>query len=146
MADIDQQEQAPAQASTDIERTEKVSNPAKVLRIGAMARRLLEELRDTELDEGSREQLKDAYQMAQDQLRELLSSDLEREFDELTLGVGDGTPSGPQLRVAHAQLVGWLDGLFQGLQASVLAEQMSRQQMGAGAADGARDDSASAYL
>ncbi len=107
--------------------SEAIQQPAKVLRIGAMARELLDEIRRAGLDEASRDKLSDTYKTSVRQLGELLSPELREELQELSLPLGDGVPSEAELRVAHAQLVGWLEGLFHGIQATLFAQQMENQ-------------------
>jgi len=108
-----------------------IEEPAKVMRIGAMIRQLLEEVKSAELDEASRERLRDIYDTSVSELASSLSDDLQEELSRLALpfGVGD-IPSDAELRVAQAQLVGWLEGLFHGIQAALFAQQMqARQQL-----------------
>jgi hypothetical protein len=108
-----------------------VSEPAKVMRIGTMIRQLLEEVKATELDEPGRDRLKEIYQTSVDELSQALSPDLSAELERLALPFDDeDVPSGPELRVAQAQLVGWLEGLFHGIQATLFAQQnAARQQL-----------------
>ena len=105
-----------------------VDEPAKVLRVGTMIRQLLDEVRQTELDEPSRERLKEIYETSIREVGEAVSPDLREELDRLALPFGDGTPSDAELRVAQAQLVGWLEGLFHGIQATLFAQQMAARQ------------------
>ena len=103
-----------------------IESPAKIIRIGAMVKQLLEEVRNTTLDEAARDQLRDIYENSLIELRSALSPDLGEELDRLALDFDDDTiPSEAQLRVAKAQLVGWLEGLFHGIQATLMAQQMS---------------------
>lgn len=107
--------------------TETISQPAKIMRIGAMTRQLLEEVRRAPLDEASRSQLRTVYQTSLRELGEILSPDLREELEQLTcpfLGE-DEAPSEPEIRIAQAQLVGWLEGLFQGIQATLFAQQVA---------------------
>lgn len=101
------------------------------MRIGSMIRQLLEEVRSAELDEASRDRMRDIYDISVNELAATLSPDLQGELARLTMPFGDTeAPSGPELRVAQAQLVGWLEGLFQGIQATMFAQQMmARQQL-----------------
>lgn len=110
---------------------EGIESPAKIIRIGAMVKQLLEEVRNTELDEAARDQLRDVYDNSLEELKTALSPDLAEELSRLTLPFDDDTvPSEAQLRVAKAQLVGWLEGLFHGIQATLMAQQMfARQQL-----------------
>ena len=109
---------------------ESVSSPAKVMRIGAMVKALLEEVRSAPLDDAGRERLTAIYEQSVSQLAETLSPDLRDELSLLAPPFDDGTPSEAELRVAQAQLVGWLEGLFHGIQATLFAQQMvARQQL-----------------
>lgn len=109
--------------------TESIEQPAKVMRVGAMMRQLLEELRETQLDEPSRDRLRSIYETSIDELGSAVSPDLREELDRLALPFSEeGTPSEAELRVAEAQLVGWLEGLVQGIQATLFAQQMAAQQ------------------
>jgi hypothetical protein len=111
--------------------TETVTAPAKVMRIGSMVKQLLEEVRASPLDEASRERLAEIYERSIVELGEALSSDLQEELRMLALPFRDGeVPSDGELRVAQAQLVGWLEGLFHGIQATLFAQQVvARQQL-----------------
>jgi hypothetical protein len=106
-----------------------VDSPAKIIRIGAMVKQLLEELRDTELDEPSRDQLRDIYRNSVTELKTAMSPELAEELDQLSFAFEeDELPSGVELRMAKAQLVGWLEGLFHGMQAALMAQQMNMRQ------------------
>ena len=108
-----------------------IEEPAKVMRIGSMIRQLLEEVRNAPLDEASRERLRKIYDTSVQELATSLSPDLRDELERLalTFEVGD-VPTESELRVAQAQLVGWLEGLFHGIQAALFAQQMqARQQL-----------------
>ena len=102
---------------------EALEHPAKVMRIGAMVRNLLDEVRQSPLDEASRERLRDIFETSVKELGEVLSPELRDELNRLSLPFDEGTPSQSELRVAHAQLVGWLEGLFHGIQAMLFAQQ-----------------------
>jgi hypothetical protein len=107
---------------------ELVEQPAKVMRIGSMIRQLLEEVRAAPLDEASRMRLKEIHQSSVKELEEGLAPELVEELERLSLPFSDdnGTaPSDAELRVAHAQLVGWLEGLFHGIQTTLFAQQMA---------------------
>jgi Protein of unknown function (DUF2587) len=104
---------------------EAVQHPAKVMRIGTMVRQLLEEVRQAPLDEATRNRLREIYETSVAELGEVLSPELKDELARLSLPFDEGvTPSEAELRVAHAQLVGWLEGLFHGIQATLFAQQM----------------------
>jgi Protein of unknown function (DUF2587) len=108
---------------------ESVTSPAKVMRIGSMVKTLLEEVRTAPLDEASRERLAEIYERSITELCESLSPDLQEELRMLTLPFKEGVvPSEGEIRVAKAQLVGWLEGLFHGIQATLFAQQMAARQ------------------
>jgi hypothetical protein len=107
---------------------ESVSSPAKVMRIGAMVKALLEEVRSASLDEPGRDRLKSIFEQSIDQLKVSLSPDLADELASLAPPFSSATPSEAELRVAQAQLVGWLEGLFHGIQATLFAQQMAARQ------------------
>lgn len=107
------------------ESTEAVEKPAKVMRIGSMIKQLLEEVRHAPLDEASRDRLKDIYETSVKELASGLSGDLREELERLTLPLAESTPSDAELRIAQAQLVGWLEGLFHGIQATLFAQQVA---------------------
>ena len=106
---------------------EVVSEPGKVMRIGSMIKQLLEEVRHAPLDERSRIRLREIYEVSIRELSSSLSTDLRLELASLALPFGDDAPSDAELRVAQAQLVGWLEGLFHGIQAAIFAQQMAAQ-------------------
>jgi hypothetical protein len=105
--------------------TESVSEPAKVLRIGSMVKTLLDEVRQAPLDEKSRTRLREIYEQSIHDLSEGLSPDLVAELDRMALPFDDTAPSESELRIAQAQLVGWLEGLFHGIQATLMSQQMA---------------------
>jgi hypothetical protein len=109
------------------EPTETVSEPGKVMRIGSMIKQLLEEVRQAPLDESSRARLSEIYETSIKELSGALSSDLREELNSLASPFGDQVPSESELRIAQAQLVGWLEGLFHGIQATLMAQQMAAQ-------------------
>jgi hypothetical protein len=105
---------------------EMVEQPAKVMRIGSMVKQLLDEVRNAPLDEASRTRLREIHQQSISELASALSPDLAAELDRMTLPFDEATvPSGAELRIAQAQLVGWLEGLFHGIQATLMAQQMA---------------------
>jgi hypothetical protein len=104
--------------------TDLVAQPAKVMRVGAMIRQLLEEVRSAPLDEAGRSRLREIHQATIKELEQGLAPELVDELELLSLPFNDSTPSESDLRIAHAQLVGWLEGLFHGIQAAVYAQQM----------------------
>src|SRR4051794_7168375 len=115
-------EEAPAE-----EATESVASPAKVLRIGSMTKELLEEVRRAPLDDAGRTRLREIYETSVRELAEGLSGDLRAELARLSSPFSADTPSDSELRVAQAQLVGWLEGLFHGIQAAIFSQQMAAQ-------------------
>jgi Protein of unknown function (DUF2587) len=108
--------------------TESVEQPAKVMRIGSMIRQLLEEVRQAPLDDKSRTRLREIYETSVRELAEGLSPDLQDELAKLALPFTDAAPSESELRIAQASLVGWLEGLFHGIQATLFAQQMAARQ------------------
>lgn len=114
---------------SDGQEHEAVSEPAKVMRVGSMIKQLLDEVRDTALDEPSRERLRTIYDTSIEELGSALSPDLREELSRLAFPFsGDSVPTEIELRVAQAQLVGWLEGLFHGIQATLFAQQMAARQ------------------
>ncbi len=111
--------------------TELVEQPAKVMRIGSMIRQLLDEVKAAPLDEASRQRLKEIHAASIKELETGLAPELVEELERLSLPfTEDGTPSEGELRIAQAQLVGWLEGLFHGIQTAIYAQQMvSRAQL-----------------
>ncbi len=118
----DQQDEAANQPSV----TDLVEQPAKVMRIGTMIKQLLEEVRAAPLDEASRNRLREIHATSIRELEEGLAPELRDELERLTLPFSeDATPSDAELRIAQAQLVGWLEGLFHGIQTALFAQQMA---------------------
>jgi hypothetical protein len=106
--------------------TEMIEQPAKVMRVGNMVRQLLEEVRAAPLDEKSRALLREIHQSSIKELEDGLAPELVEELDRLSLPFADDSvPSESELRVAQAQLVGWLEGLFHGIQTTLFAQQMA---------------------
>jgi hypothetical protein len=104
---------------------EAIEQPGKLLRIGSMVKQLLEEVRQAPLDEASRTRLREIYEQSIRELADGLSPDLVAELDRVSIPFDSTTPSESELRVAHAQLVGWLEGLFHGIQATLVAQQVA---------------------
>jgi hypothetical protein len=124
--------QAPETGATDSEDdddrsiTELVEQPAKVMRIGSMIRQLLEEVKAAPLDEASRNRLKEIHKASIKELEAGLAPELVEELERLSLPfTEEATPSDSELRIAQAQLVGWLEGLFHGIQTAIYAQQMA---------------------
>ncbi|MCV7152940.1 bacterial proteasome activator family protein [Mycolicibacterium pyrenivorans] len=109
--------------------TDLVEQPAKVMRIGTMIKQLLEEVRVAPLDDASRGRLRDIHRTSISELEEGLAPELRDELERLTLPfTEDAVPSDAELRIAQAQLVGWLEGLFHGIQTALFAQQMAARQ------------------
>ncbi len=130
--------------------TTLVEQPAKVMRIGSMIKQLLEEVRSAPLDEASRARLKEVHASSIKELEKGLAPELVEELRRLSLPFTEGSvPTDAELRVAHAQLVGWLEGLFHGIQTALFAQQMAaraqfeemrRRALPGGSAGGAPGD------
>ena len=105
--------------------TGMVEQPAKVMRIGSMIKQLLEEVRAAPLDEAGRQRLREIHEASIHELEDGLSAELREELERLSLPFGSGVPSEAELRIAQAQLVGWLEGLFHGIQTALFAQQMA---------------------
>jgi hypothetical protein len=105
--------------------TELVEQPAKVMRIGGMIRQLLDEVKSAPLDEASRARLADIYESSIKELEAGLAPELVEELERLSLPFSSETPSEAELRIAQAQLVGWLEGLFHGIQTAIYAQQVA---------------------
>ena len=108
--------------------TESVEEPGRVMRIGAMIKQLLEEVRTADLDEAGRDRLREIYDQSVTELSGALSADLAEELARLASPFGEQPASAGELRVAQAQLVGWLEGLFHGIQATLFAQQAAARQ------------------
>jgi hypothetical protein len=109
--------------------TDLVEQPAKVMRIGTMIKQLLEEVRAAPLDDASRNRLREIHRTSIAELEDGLAPELRDELERLTLPfTEDGVPSDAELRIAQAQLVGWLEGLFHGIQTALFAQQMAARQ------------------
>lgn len=147
--------------------TELVEEPAKVMRIGSMIRMLLEEVKSAPVDEAGRSRLAGVLRTSIDELKEGLAPELGEELDRLIDPFSEETPSESELRIAQAQLVGWLEGLFHGIQTAIYAQQMAaraqleqmrralppgamphqaQEQGGEGNEDGPRNHSGGMYL
>ncbi|MEB3023732.1 bacterial proteasome activator family protein [Mycolicibacter sp. MYC098] len=118
----------PGDSGSDDEQslTDLIEQPAKVMRIGTMIKQLLEEVRSAPLDDASRARLREIHSASIRELEDGLAPELREELDRLTLPLReDATPSDAELRIAQAQLVGWLEGLFHGIQTALFAQQMA---------------------
>ena len=107
--------------------SELVEQPAKVMRIGSMIKQLLEEVRSAGLDDQGRKRLADIHARSIAELKDGLAPELAEELDRIVLPFGEQAPSDAELRIAQAQLVGWLEGLFHGIQTAIVAQQMASQ-------------------
>jgi len=108
--------------------SELVEQPAKVMRLGTMIKQLLEEVREAPLDEAGRARLAEIHRRSITELEQGLAPELVEELERITLPLTDAAPSEAELRIAQAQLVGWLEGLFHGIQTAIVAQQMAAQQ------------------
>jgi len=126
--DQDQQGTPPeaAEPATPIP-PDAVHQPAKVMRIATMVRQLLDEVKHAPLDDPSRARMADIYETSVRELGEILSPELKDELARLSMPFDAETPSEPELRIAHAQLIGWLEGLFHGIQAMLFAQHAETQ-------------------
>jgi hypothetical protein len=113
------------EADEDRHVTDLVEQPAKVMRIGGMIRQLLDEVKSAPLDEASRSRLANVYASSINELKSGLAPELVDELERLSLPFSSDTPSDAELRIAQAQLVGWLEGLFHGIQTAIYAQQMA---------------------
>jgi hypothetical protein len=118
----------PMVSAEDVPEGEQVARPTKLIRIASMVRALLDEARRAPLDDQGRRALKEIHERSIKELEEILSDDLRKELDEVTLSFTSDTPSESELRIAQAQLVGWLEGLFHGIQATLFTQQMQAQR------------------
>jgi hypothetical protein len=107
--------------------TDLVEQPAKVMRIGSMIKQLLEEVRNAPLDQAGRIRLAEIHRRSIDELKDGLAPELIEELERIALPFGEEAPTDAELRIAQAQLVGWLEGLFHGIQTALFAQQMAAQ-------------------
>jgi hypothetical protein len=114
-------------ADGDDTATEQISSPTKLIRIASMVRTMLDEVRRAPLDDAGRRRLREIHEKSLEELESVLSPDLQQELSEVVLPVTDDTPSESELRLAQAQLVGWLEGLFHGIQATLFTQQAMAQ-------------------
>lgn len=119
-------EEGIAIADPSADPTQGVGEPAKVMRIGTMIKQLLEEVKSAPMDSAARETLANLHSRSVEELKGALSEELAEELDRIVLPLSED-PSEPEIRVAHAQLVGWLEGLFHGIQTALVAQQMLAQ-------------------
>jgi hypothetical protein len=129
---ISPDEVTPAVEATKVDETAEpaVSEPTKLIRIASMTRAILDEIKHAPLDLESRRRVLDIHESSLMELRSILSEDLQEEFEEIFKPFdSDEPPSETELRITHAQLIGWLEGLFHGIQASVMTQQMIAHQL-----------------
>ena len=115
------------QEPSEMSPAELVEQPAKVMRIGSMIKQLLEEVRSAPLDETGRARLAEIHERSIAELKDGLAPELVEELDRIALPFKGDAPSDAELRIAQAQLVGWLEGLFHGIQTALVAQQMAAQ-------------------
>src|SRR5262245_21221251 len=116
--------------ATDIDDDEaggQVSSPTKLIRIASMVRTMLDEVRRAPLDDAGRRRLCEIHERSLEELETVLSPDLQQELTEVVLPLTEDSPSESELRLAQAQLVGWLEGLFHGIQATLFTQQAMAQ-------------------
>ncbi|MBM3658456.1 MAG: DUF2587 domain-containing protein [Actinobacteria bacterium] len=106
---------------------EQVTQPTKLIRIASMVRSMLDEVRRAPLDDAGRRRLREIHEKSLTELQSVLSPDLQAELSEVVLPLEDDAPTESELRLAQAQLVGWLEGLFHGIQATLFTQQASAQ-------------------
>ena len=106
---------------------EQVTRPTKLIRIASMVRTMLDEVRRAPLDDAGRRRLREIHEKSVHELESVLSDDLKKELDEVVLPFSSDAPSESELRLAQAQLVGWLEGLFHGIQATLFTQQAMAQ-------------------
>lgn len=109
------------------EETPPITEPTKLIRIASMTRAMLDEARQAPLDDGGRKRLAEVHSRSVEELRDVLSSELQEEFNEIMIPLNKTNATESEVRVAQAQLIGWLEGLFHGIQASLWSQQMQTQ-------------------
>jgi hypothetical protein len=124
--DSEAQVEADGEASAD-EASEQISSPTKLIRIASMVRTMLDEVRRAPLDDAGRRRLAEIHERSLEELESVLSPDLQKELGEVILPLTSEAPTESELRLAQAQLVGWLEGLFHGIQATLFTQQAAAQ-------------------
>jgi hypothetical protein len=127
LRDVLDPQEAPDDDGADEDVRSMVEQPAKVMRIGTMIKQLLDEVRSAPLDDAARNRLAEIHERSLHELEEGLSPELVDELHRITLPFVDDAPTDAELRIAQAQLVGWLEGLFHGIQTALVAQQMAVQ-------------------
>jgi hypothetical protein len=118
----------PAVEVVEEDQRDTITEPGKLLRIALMLREMQEEVRRADPDEVGRQRLKQIHETSLNEMRAVLPGGLQEELDALTLPFESDTPTESEIRIAQAQLIGWLEGLFQGIQAAIVSQQMSARQ------------------
>lgn len=138
-------EEEAAEAGAEEGSADRIEEPAKLLRIASMTRSMLEEVRTATLDEEGRVRLRAVYDASMGQLRGVLTDDLRDELADVFVPLDSDVPTQAEIRVAQAQLIGWLEGLFNGIHAAIMTQQMAaRAQLKQirGGGQGPKDDTA----
>lgn len=135
----------------DGEAADRIEEPAKLLRIASMTRSMLEEVRTATLDEEGRVRLRAVFDASMDQLHSVLTDDLRAELSEVFVPLDSEIPTQAEIRVAQAQLIGWLEGLFNGIHAAIMTQQMAaraqlKQIRGGGRTEDGDDSAGGLYL
>jgi hypothetical protein len=126
VAESEHEAEAHSEAEDEVRNlTDLVEEPAKVMRIGRMVQQLLEEVKSAPVDEPGRKRLATIMHTSLQELKEALAPELDDELDRLIQPFDENTPTESELRIAQAQLVGWLEGLFHGIQTAIYAQQMA---------------------
>ncbi len=112
----------------DREPRSSITEPGKLMRIALMLREMQEEVRRADTDEAGRQRLRQIHDRSLSEMRSVLSGDLEDELVTLTLPFDSETPTESEIRIAQAQLIGWLEGLFQGIQAAIFNQQLAARE------------------
>jgi hypothetical protein len=118
---------APGADGADGEPDEQVTRPTKLIRIASMVRTMLDEVRRAPLDDAGRRRLREIHEKSLEELESVLSPELQKELEEVVLPFSSDSPTESELRLAQAQLVGWLEGLFHGIQATLFTQQTMAQ-------------------
>jgi hypothetical protein len=124
---LDPAAQAQGGVPAPTEEGEQVTRPTKLIRIASMVRTMLDEVRRAPLDDAGRRRLREIHEKSLHELESVLSDELKKELDEVVLPFTSEAPSESELRLAQAQLVGWLEGLFHGIQATLFTQQAMAQ-------------------
>jgi hypothetical protein len=127
VSDADAIAAAAAEGAGGDDESEQISSPTKLIRIASMVRSMLDEVRRAPLDDAGRRRLREIHERSLDELETILSPDLRKELTEVVLPLTDDSPTESELRLAQAQLVGWLEGLFHGIQATLFTQQAVAQ-------------------